>query len=484
MKLYCLAILGSLLLCAITNSATAQDSSNTYLSKIPAKYLDKVSKQTSSLSGKIDKKSQKLLRRLEKREAQLKKILLSVDSANVQSFFAETQQKYASLSNRLLEKIRGPTGKMNGEYLAYYDSLKGSLSFLNSNKNILPAIKSGKLDKAIGDLNSLQGKLQRADNIKDFIRQRKQQLTELLNRYTSLPASATRILGKYKTDAFYYAAQIRDYKETFRDPDKLQRTALTILNKFPVFQQFMKEHSELGGLFNLPGNYGTALALSGLQTRDQVQQMIAGQFGGGANVSQVLSQQVSAAQSQLDQFKQKLNILGNGSGDIDMPNYKINQQRTKTFFQRLEYGTNMQSTKSTYFFPSTTDIALTVAYKLNDKNSIGVGASYKIGWGKDIKHIAFTSEGLGVRSFLDINIKKSFFASGGFEYNYQKPFKKVQQLYAIDSWQKSGLIGITKIVSIKSKVFKKTKLQLLWDFLSYYQQPQTQPIKFRVGYNF
>jgi len=484
MKLYCLAILGLLLLCAITNSATAQDSSNTYLSKIPAKYLDKVSKQTSSLSGKIDKKSQKLLRRLEKREAQLKKILLSVDSANVQSFFAETQQKYASLSNRLLEKIRGPTGKMNGEYLPYYDSLKGSLSFLNSNKNILPAIKSGKLDKAIGDLNSLQGKLQRADNIKDFIRQRKQQLTELLNRYTSLPASATRILGKYKTDAFYYAAQIRDYKETFRDPDKLQRTALTILNKFPVFQQFMKEHSELGGLFNLPGNYGTALALSGLQTRDQVQQVIAGQFGGGANVSQVLSQQVGAAQSQLDQFKQKLNILGNGSGDIDMPNYKINQQRTKTFFQRLEYGTNMQSTKSTYFFPSTTDIALTVAYKLNDKNSIGVGASYKIGWGKDIKHIAFTSEGLGVRSFLDINIKKSFFASGGFEYNYQKPFKKVQQLYAIDSWQKSGLVGITKIVSIKSKVFKKTKLQLLWDFLSYYQQPQTQPIKFRVGYNF
>ena len=484
MKLYCLAILGSLLLCAITNSATAQDSSNTYLSKIPAKYLDKVSKQTSSLSGKIDKKSQKLLRRLEKREAQLKKMLLSVDSANVQSFFAEAQQKYASLSNSLLEKITGSTGKMNGEYLPYYDSLKGSLSFLNSNKNILPAIKSGKLDKAIGDLNSLQGKLQRADNIKDFIRQRKQQLTELLNRYTSLPASATRILGKYKTDAFYYAAQIRDYKETFRDPDKLQRTALTILNKFPVFQQFMKEHSELGGLFNLPGNYGTALALSGLQTRDQVQQVIAGQFGGGANVSQVLSQQVSAAQSQLDQFKQKLNILGNGSGDIDMPNYKINQQRTKTFFQRLEYGTNMQSTKSTYFFPSTTDIALTVAYKLNDKNSIGVGASYKIGWGKDIKHIAFTSEGLGVRSFLDINIKKSFFASGGFEYNYQKPFKKVQQLYAIDSWQKSGLIGITKIVSIKSKVFKKTKLQLLWDFLSYYQQPQTQPIKFRVGYNF
>jgi hypothetical protein len=54
----------------------------------------------------------------------------------------------------------------------------------------------------------------------------------------------------------------------------------------------------------------------------------------------------------------------------------------------------------------------------------------------------------------------------------------------ISSWQKSGLVGVSKIVSIKSKFFKKTKLQLLWDFLSYQQMPRTQPIKFRVGYNF
>ncbi len=484
MRRYCLVVSITVLLCTVYTNACAQDSVSVYLSQVRAKYLDRVSKESSSISDKIDKKSLKLLRRLQKKEARLKKILYNVDSLNTQQLFAGAEEKYRSLSNKLLQKIPGPAGRMTGEYLRYYDSLKGSLSFLNSNKNILSAIKSEKLDKAIGELNGLQSKLQEADNIKEFIRQRKQQLTEILNRYTSLPASASRLLGKYKSDVYYYAAQIRDYKETFRDPDKMERAALTILNKVPAFQQFMKEHSELGGLFNLPGNYGSALALSGLQTRDQVQQLIAGQFGSGANVSQVLSQQVSAAQSQLDQFKQKLNILGGGSGDIDMPNFKPNNQRTKTFFQRLEYGTTMQSTRSNYFFPTTTDLALTVAYKLNDKNSVGLGAGYKIGLGKDIKHIAFTSEGLSLRSFVDIHIKKSFFATGGFEYNYQMPFKKVGQLYNIDDWQKSGLLGITKIVSVNSKVFKKTKLQLLWDFLSYYQRPQTQHIKFRVGYNF
>jgi hypothetical protein len=483
MKFYCLAILIAAFQCLGQNTAVAQDSVNKVISQISSKYLGKVSKETSGISKKIDKKTEKLLRKLQKREARLKNILIQADSATIGSFFAAAQLKYADLSSQLLNKIRGPTGRMTGEYLPYFDSLKGSLSFLDKNKNLLDQVKSEKLGKAIDGLNNIQGKLQQADLIKEFIRERKQQLTDLLAKYTSLPPEASRALNKYKWDAYYYAAQIRDYKENFRDPDKLQRTALTLLNKIPAFQQFMKEHSELGGLFSLPGNYGSALAISGLQTRDQVQQAMAGQFGSGANVSQVLSQQVQGAQSQLDQFKQKLNVLGGGSGDIDMPAFKPNNQRTKTFLQRLEYGTNMQSTKSSYFWPMTTDLALTVGYKLNDKNSIGIGASYKMGWGKDIKHIAFTSEGIGLRSYLDINIKKSFYASGGFEYNYQQAFKKIQQLYTIDNWKKSGLLGITKIISIKSKVFKKTKLQLLWDFLSYQQKPRTEPIKFRVGYN-
>jgi hypothetical protein len=57
-------------------------------------------------------------------------------------------------------------------------------------------------------------------------------------------------------------------------------------------------------------------------------------------------------------------------------------------------------------------------------------------------------------------------------------------LYSPDSWQESGLLGISKIISVKSKLFKKTKVQLLWDFLSYQQLPRSQPLKFRVGYNF
>src|SRR5256885_455913 len=109
MKLYCHAIMIMALLGAIQISAAAQDSipiaiGNAYISKIPSKYLDRVSKQTSSISNKIDKKSEKLLRRLQKREAKLARILAVVDSANTKTFFAEAQQKYAALSGKLTQK--------------------------------------------------------------------------------------------------------------------------------------------------------------------------------------------------------------------------------------------------------------------------------------------------------------------------------------------------------------------------------------------
>ena len=95
---------------------------------------------------------------------------------------------------------------------------------------------------------------------------------------------------------------------------------------------------------------------------------------------------------------------------------------------------------------------------------------------------------MSLRSYLDIRLKGSFYASGGWEYNYQ-PLSMADSSTATHdplstNWTKSGLIGVTKIVSLKSKTFKKTKLQLLWDFMSYRQRPQTPAFKFRVGYTF
>jgi hypothetical protein len=157
--------------------------------------------------------------------------------------------------------------------------------------------------------------------------------------------------------------------------------------------------------------------------------------------------------------------------------------KTKTFKQRLEYGSNFQFAKPNSLLPTTADIALSIGYKLNDKSIAGIGASYKMGLGS-IQHISITHQGIGLRSFIDWKLKKQFFVSGGFEMNHNAAFKNIEQLKTFDAWQQAGLVGLTKKVKMKTKLVKGTKLQLLYDLLANQHVPVSQPVVFRIGYNF
>ncbi|OQP58832.1 hypothetical protein A3860_39365 [Niastella vici] len=460
---------------------------------IPSAYYSKIENKYEGLEDRVTKQTEKYLQRLFNREKRLQRKLAKIDSTGAKQLFANSEKQYA----QMMDKIKSTSSKVSGNsgaYIPMLDSVKTSLAFLGQNSSLLSQSKEvqEKLKGSLSKVDQLQGKLQQSEQVKAFIQQRKQQIKESLSKYTNLPKGITNEFDGYKKEAYYYQAQMKEYKEALNDPGKMIEKGLTLLNKLPAFTQFMKQHSELASLFRLPDNYGTPQSLAGLQTRAQVQQQIQNQLAsGGPNAQQYLQQNLQAAQSQLNTLKNKINNLGGSgsSGDMDLPNFKPNNQRTKTFWQRLEYGTNIQTAKNN-FFPTTTDLGLSVGYKITDKSTIGVGASYKMGWGQDIKHIAITHQGMGLRSYLDIKLKGSFFASGGFEYNYQPmnadSLSSTSGMHwnEISSWQQSGLIGISKIVSIKSKFFKKTKLQLMWDFLSYQQVPRTQPVKFRVGYNF
>jgi hypothetical protein len=311
-------------------------------------------------------------------------------------------------------------------------------------------------------------------------------MKDLLSRYTNLPGNISKAYSGYTREAFYYSAQVKELRDMANDPDKITKKALSLLNQTQAFQQFAKKYSQLAGLFSLPVNYGNAQSLAGLQTRAQVQGMIQAQLAsGGPNATAMLTQNLQAAQAQLNNYKDKLKTLGNGSGDMEMPDFKPKNLKSKPFWKRLEYGANIQSSKSNYFIPAETDIGLSMGYKLSEKSTIGLGMAYKVGLGKDIQHMTITGQGVDLRSYIDVKIKSSFYASGGFEYNYIKPFQDFRQLYDFNSWHRSALIGVSKIVSLKSKWAKKTKLQLLWDMLYAQQVPKAgQPIKFRVGYTF
>jgi hypothetical protein len=480
-------ILTSILL-AISFCAQAQEA-DSLVDKIvnfPNRLFSKIKNKTAGIDEALSKKTEKYIEKLAKRERALQKKIADKDSLLATTLFQGTQERY----QYYIQKIRSASTKatsLTGKYLPNIDSLTGTLSFLANNKKLLNANPEllKKLSGSIDGLSQLQSRLEVSNEIKAYISQRKQQLRQTLKNYSNLNG-VKKYLDDYNKQAYYYSQQVKEYREMLNDPDKLEKKALLLLNKLPVFQSFMKQHSMLASLFNLSGAGvdGPGAVSQGMPTRSQIESLIQNQVGtSGPSVGSLVQKNVQSAQGAVDKLRDKLNSYGDGA-DLDMPNFKPNSQKTKTFLQRLEYGSNLQTAKSNNFFPTTTDIALSVGYKLNNKSIIGVGASYKVGWGSDIKHINISSQGAGIRSYLDMQVKKTFYASGGFEYNYQQPFNSINVLGKLNSWQQSGLLGISKIVSLKTKMLKKSKVQFLWDFLSYQQIPRTQPFKFRVGYSF
>ncbi len=479
---YLLTLAFSFCICA---HAQVENIADNKILQFPNKLFLKIKSRTDNLDEQLTRQTEKYLRRLEKKEISLQKKMAKKDSASAKILFEGAITKYEYYINRVKSEHDSSSRNLSGEYLPNIDSLKGSLSFLNSNKQLVNT-GSGvqqNITATLGSFNQLQNKFQSSDEIRAFIRDRKQQLHDALARYEN-SLGLDKYMQEYNKQLYYYSEQVREYREMLNNPDKLEQKIFALLNKLPAFQDFMKRNAQLAGLFIVPGNYGSAQGVEGLQTHDEVMQSIQGQLNSGNGDMSAVNAGIESAHEQLDAFKDKLGELGGGSGDMDMPGFKPNNQKTKSFLKRLELGTNLQTTRAGYFFPATTDFGLSIGYKVNNGITAGIGASYKVGWGSGINHIAVTSEGAGLRSFFDFKLKGNFYGSGGLEYNYQQPFSSFRQINNLGAWQQSGLVGITRMMSLAGKVVKKTKVQLLWDFLSYYQLPRTQPLKFRIGYNF
>lgn len=487
------------MLCAVPMlcySQSAADSSSANLQKIvnfPSRLFKKIDSRTTTLQAQLNKQTTSYLRRLARQEEKVRARLYRVDSAKAAALYSQDpKQQYAVLQQQFQRDSARVFHSMGPEYLPYADSLQGALGFLTKNPGLInanPALQ-GKMQASLASVQQLQSRLQDADGVQQFVQTRKNLMQQALSGYTHLPSGLSNALAGYKKQAYYYSDQVRAYREALNDPGKLLNTSLALLNKVPAFSNYMKKNGFLAGLFGVPAGYGTGEALNGMQTREQVLGMIQSKIGsggssgaGGAGAA-ALQNSLNAAHQDISKLQNKLSSLGAGSSAMDMPDFKPNQQKTKTLWQRLEYGVTFQTNPTSYFYPTTTNIGLTVGYKLNDANSVGLGASYLVGWGSGFQHIGFSSQGVSLRSFLQLRIKGTFYATGGLEYNYEQPFSSFQDIRSLSRWTPSGLIGVTKTISMKSPVFKKTQVSLLWDLLSYYQTPKTQPIVFRLGYSF
>lgn len=417
------------------------------------------------------RKSEKWIKRLKRYERALQKRIekngVDISKQLPQSnnnFYSKIQQQVVSAS---------PVSS-SGVYIPQIDSLTVLTDYFHQsvkNGRMQNIPTPGKIKELSGKLKSALNNLQGAASIQQQLNERKAQLRKIAE-----VSGINKEFRKYQEQYYYYQRQVNEYKSALENPDKAFKKLMSYVRDIPEFKAFLRKNSQLSRLFLPPDPLsGTVSLVPGLQTQSGVQALIGQRFS-GADPLGMMQQQTDLAKEQLNELKEKVRKVSGDQNESDMPDFKPNGQKIKSFFRRLEYGMNIQSAKRNNLLPVTTDWAFSLGYKLNDKSTIGIGAAYKMGWGDGFQRIQITNEGIGLRSFVEMKLKGSIWISGGYEQNYWARFGRISQLGAI-KWQESGLIGISK----KYRLVKKTgNLQLLWDFLN----RQTGPaLQFRTGFS-
>jgi hypothetical protein len=472
-----------LFVCATTTAQ--QDSTLESLQQLPLKYISKIDSKVDKYSKRITSKTTKTLEKLSRLESKIQNILQKVNPDAAARLF-NNQITFSSLLQQI-KQGEATVLQYQQQYDQYRDQLTTGLKYIEQQKETLDSAVLKKIAVTRKKVQELNEEEDKNAAMQQFIKERKKQLITTAFQFLG----KNKYLSKINKEIFYYGKTLENYREIFRDERKAEQTAKTILNKIPAFQKFLQKNSMLAQLFGQPGDEVSTANLAGLQTRASVQSLIQGRISAaGSNAQQLISQNIQAAQSELSKLKDKMlnSVQGN---DTEIPEFDFTPKtaKTKTFLQRLEYGSNFQMGKSNSLMPATMDLALTVGYKLGNKSVAGIGAGYKLGLGT-IDNIRFSNQGMSLRSFIDWKLKKQFFISGGMEMNYLS-HPEISSFPAPSGggregadWQQAALLGLTKKMSIKTKWFKETKLQLLYDFLSKQHLPVSQPVVFRVGYNF
>jgi hypothetical protein len=450
---------------------------------VPQKFLTQTEQKATKYYRRIQSKTEKTLVKMARWEARVKTLLEKASPQTAQRLFAPGQPSFASL----LEQYRNgqALAQQHGkQYDEYRDKLKNTMGYLS--------VQNGRAKEVHGQLQKLDSLAENTEAMQQFIKERKRLLVDQCLQHIG----KSKWLKKMDKESYYYVETLRNYKQLFQDEKKAEELAMRLLQKIPGFADFLQRNSAVAGLFGFNTNLGSAAAapnLAGLQTRASVNALLQG----SGITAQALQQNMQAAQAQLSRLKDRMNGLVGGDtkqrGDGELPSFKPNNQKAKTFWQRIEYTANvgfgrinpLATGRNT---TATADIALGIGYKLNDKSTVGVGASYRLGMGS-IQRVRFSGQGLGLRSFIDWKLKKQFYISGGYELNYLPAMEGVRipspfGSRAADLWQRSGLIGISKKMKVRTKWFKASQVQLLYDFLHAQQRPVGQAWVFRVGYSF
>ena len=477
-----------LFLMAMATTVFAQPAALSERKKV--RYLKKIEKKNNRYIIQQEKKTDKLLTRLTAKETALHKGSDStrLDSTLIKNSFSKIKKKLTTATaanpEEILTKIAQPINidhpvsfnlipeNADGEIKDYLKQQIITTEFLNDST----CQKCKKLKKQTAkvkqNISKTAAKLERLKIIETDIEKHQ----ETLKKYgVNTPALKSK-LKEIEKNCFYYKQGTGGFKKLYTNPAK------GIENKLLKNLSFNKNFTAFQSKFNslqIPALSGTGIPdLSGYQTKAQVQAMLPQNAPGiGANAK---TQLINNMQNSLTKFTELRNEKPDLSMFKDKPTFKINPYKGLPLRQRLAPSFTFQPQIKTQHEPITINLGATLGFKLTERLTPMIGAFTKVGLGKDIHHLLFSYEGIGLRSGMDVKLFYGFSFQAWYEAMW-KPYNYLVQVdHAVNYPKPSFITGICNTYQISKKV--KGTFMIGYDFFYNKHTPYTSPWVIRMGW--
>ncbi|KAA5536539.1 hypothetical protein F0919_02400 [Taibaiella lutea] len=405
-------------------------------------YLDSKTASLDKYLSRSEKIQQRLLKRLQRKEQKMLKKLAAKDSALYYQYLQQQGLSYDSIA--ALSNDTAYRNKFALQKNSTIDSLRGVQNFIQKQEDKLNAAsgiagKAGIASPAVstnsttGNLSGLQQNLNVQQNIDGLIQQKTQSLKSFAAQHTDIKG-----LEGIQKDVYYAREKIKNWRELAEEPDDAEAKALEYLQGTEGFDKFLKQdNNAFGGL----GSNATAADLQrmGYQTKASVNAMLQKSLGNNMSaVQQQMSQQVQQYSEKLNGITDKVNDVKGSiheakqglqsakdakkdlSQNLKGEDFKVNPEKGKPFWQRLEWQYNFQTARASVDNgkPATMDLGVNVGYKQNERLSFGIGLGSSIGLGQNWQHIKLSYEGISARAYADWKWIYGFSFQAGYERSF------------------------------------------------------------------
>ena len=343
------------------------------------------------------------------------------------------------------------------------DSLRLVYGFAEHTGTSSQSTKKNELSSGQKSLNRAQQQLNATQSAKSELLQRK----EYWKAQANGDSKNGKWLSKMEKERYYYTAQINEYRKPLRDPSNMDDKLMSALRGDPRFADFAA---------TLPAKPQNPAKM---QPRQMVQEMMQTQATAiDADPTKLIQDAKTRGNEILGNLSAQSTSFGNIDNAAQMPKFTPNPYKTKSFWQRVDVGFNLQFDNRTRFMPSTGVAGAQAAFNFNPKFSVGVLADYRFGMG-DIKNIRLSHAGADYGAFANYKILKMFGLQVGYERNWRVEMEMNEIQYPA-TWSNSALAGLTWEYGVGKKA--KGTVGVFYDFMYKKHTPESNAVLWRMGW--